>query len=186
MPLTKQLIATHMIGLIFCSAAVFPYSVSAETTEPLFNSPANQRQPAQVQNVVSADTLVLTDGTKIHMIGLKAPALPRIEKKEYDQFGFIIEKKSAHATLEDQALEFVTILLKGKDVLLEFDAQKFGPDKIVYAYVYLTANNLLANTEILRHGYATISLAPPNLRHREKLRAAYQEARREKKGIHRE
>lgn len=151
--------------------------------EPLFTSMNPIYEHIRVKEVISTDTLYLENDEKVRLIGLKAPLAPRPEKIERDQFGFVIEKTRPFETLEERALDFAKELLEDNFIRLEFDSKKRGEGNILLAYVYLADTGTFVNEEILKQGYASLSLSAPNLKHAEKLRAAYQTARQEKRGL---
>jgi endonuclease YncB( thermonuclease family) len=41
----------------------------------------------------------------------------------------------------------------------------------------------MANAELLRMGFVKLRIVPPNVKHEQQLRAAYQEAKKEKRGL---
>ena len=139
-------------------------------------------QDIVVQEVMSADTIQLETGEKIKLIGLKAPEPPEKEKTQRDEHGFVIKKVSSVIPIEEEAFNFVRDLLEGKHVRLEFDYQKRSPEG-TFAYVFLINGNIFVNAEILRQGYADLQIQPSNTKYTEILRQAYQEARREKRGL---
>ncbi len=164
--------------LLLCCIPVTGYGQANE----LFLSSDPVYQRILVKEVVSADTIVLENDEEVVLIGLKAPLPPEREKIERDQFGFVVENVTPLQTLEEKALNFTKGLLDGKYVRLEFDSQK-RDKKILLAYVYLAESDLFINAEILRQGFASLSLSAPNLKYADQLRAAYQEARTEKRGL---
>ncbi len=145
-----------------------------------------------VVDVVSTDTIKI-DGPKgkekIKLIGLYCPDTDKYKKErrkdvEYDQHGFRIEKPvDPLENINDKPLEFVRELLLDKTVRLEFDVDRSESDGTTSAYVFLTKDGTFANEEILRQGYADLQIRPPNTKYEDKLRAAYQEAREEKRGL---
>ncbi|MCB9757703.1 MAG: thermonuclease family protein [Candidatus Omnitrophica bacterium] len=137
-----------------------------------------------VERIISADTIVLEDGKKIKLIGLKAPDAPRRPKVEYDKNGLPIENVVLpENTFEEKAYAFAHKLLVGKKVRLEFDETRTDDHFATIAYVFLVDNNILVNAEILRWGYADLQIQPPNFKYQDQLRDAYKEARREKRGL---
>lgn len=181
MPRLKNTITFFALFLII----FFPQAgLSQPAEDPLFSHQKQQDTLAIIEEVISTDTLRLKSGEKVRLIGLKAESAPQPKKIKQDQYGFIIPDESPLQDPEEQALEFVKSLVEGKEVHLEFDSQKRGKYEILLAYVYLKDSGLLINEEILRLGYASLSLTPPNLKYSHRLRAAYQEARREQRGMH--
>lgn len=165
---------------------IFPtYSFTAEP-DILFPSLQSQTilSNVLVERIISADTIVLNNGKKIKLIGLKAPDAPRRPKVEYDKNGLPIENRVLpENTLEEKAYAFTHKLLIGKEIRLEFDEAKADAHFTTVAYVFLVDSNILVNTEIIRWGYADLQIQPPNFKYEERLRAAYKEARQEKRGL---
>ena len=172
---------------------ILPFSslVSAETTIDFYLNDKAKYQDVIIQSVLSPDTIELKSGEKIHLIGLRAPERLRNRKPvEYDEYGHPIKstdkEESVITPVEEAALKFTQELLMNKHVRLEFDDEKRSPEYATYAYVFLLEDNIFANTEILRQGYAYLQIIPPNLKYAEKLRAAYREARSERRGLQNE
>ena len=170
-----------VLGFIF----LFWHSyLSAANEDFFFHSLSNQYDKVKVARVISADTFELETAEKVRLIGLKGlPAPPRPEK-ERDEFGFVIKEELPFTTIEEAALNFTRALLEGKQVRLEFDKRKKDESFHTLAYVYLYDSNLFVNAEILKNGFADLQIRPPNMKHSKTLRAAYIEARREKRGLH--
>ena len=158
----------------------------ADTPESLIRNLNNgkQYQDVVVERVLSADTIMIEGDKKIRLIGVKGPEAPRRHKTEYDKNGQPIEKPVLpENTFEEKAYAFASHLLLGQHVRLEFDESRNDDDFTTVAYVFLVKEGTFANTEILRYGYADLQIKPPNLKYEEELRAAYREAREEKRGM---
>ncbi len=85
-----------------------------------------------------------------------------------------------------ETMKFVRTLVKrGDGVTLEFDAKRRDPYKRILAYVFLRDGRML-NEEILRNGYGNPMVIPPNKKYQQRFRAAYEEARKKKRGLWRE
>lgn len=165
----------------------------AETNFQVFFQDKAKYQDVLVSGVHSPDTIELLSGEKIRLIGLRASDNLKKRKKsvEYDETGNVIENEPdaedvAFTPVEEQALKYTSDLLLGKHVRLEFDDQKKTDDYATFAYVYLIENNTFVNTEILRQGFALLQIIPPNMKFAEELRAAYREAREERRGLQNE
>jgi endonuclease YncB( thermonuclease family) len=141
-------------------------------------------QNVKVSEVYSVDTLILENGVKIRLIGIKSLPKPSRKKVEVDEFGFVVEEISPESPIEDQAFEFVRSLLNGELVDVEFDQQRNDENFYDYGYVFLSKDKTFVNAEILRQGYAFLQLQQPNMKYADILRAAYQEARQELRGLH--
>lgn len=135
----------------------------------------------KIEKIYSADQLNV-NGQRIKLIGLKAPDAPARQKLDVDEHGIIVRTANPIIPLDQQAFNFVRELLEGQTVRLEYDTQYRDTQGRTLAYVYLK-DGTFVNAEILRQGFAALSLEPPNIKHAPALRAAYQEARREKRGL---
>lgn len=135
-----------------------------------------------VERVLKADLLVLKDGQKIRLIGLNALRAPQRKDVKRDTYGIIIEEQNPEMTLEDQALEFAQKLLEKKHIRLEFDIESKDENFYTLAYAFLE-DGTFVNAEVLRQGFANLKITPPNMKYADSLREAYQEARREKRGL---
>lgn len=143
-----------------------------------------------VEKVIDTNTFTIRNDQNqndyVQLIGLKALKAPKQKKDiKRNEYGFIIEEEvKPYDSLDEQAFEYVKTLLEGKHVRLEFDVQRNSEDHYELAYVYLIDSNLFVNAEILRRGYAHLQIQPPNLKHAEKLRDSYKEARQNRLGLH--
>ncbi len=174
--------AKHTI--IFTAIALLAfYSTNTQCAdEPLFRS-LSSKEEGIVDEVLTADTIRLKNKKIIKLIGLKAPEAPPKRKSERDEFGFIIEEKDPTKTTEERAFDFTQKLLNQKEVLIEYDVQRRNDSFDLVAYVFLK-DDTFANAEILRQGFAMLSIRVPNTKYEEILRDAYKEARKEKRGLH--
>ena len=158
------------------------YDSRAESgNEPLWGA-SRDYDRVKVERVVRADTIVLQSGERIHFIGLEAPEAPHREAVQTDSHGFVIENVKPTTTVGEQALDFAQNFLQGKYIRLEFDAQKKNDAYETLAYAYLP-DGTFVNAEILRQGFANLKIIPPNTKYIQALRKAYQEARKEKRGL---
>ena len=173
----------------FILAALFLGILSGRTAaaeDELFARLSAKYENVRVERVIKADLIVLDNGKKIRLIGLKAIDKPRPKNVERDAYGFVIEDVSdPTTTLEERASDFADQLLSNKKVKIEFDTQSADEDGYTWGYVFLP-DGTMANSEILRQGLAQLQIQPPNTKHAERLREAYREAHQEKRGIHAE
>lgn len=181
-----------MLILLVAVCVIFnPLAVSAESNFDLLFKSSSQYKDVKVQDVIGVDTIViesyLKGGEPIKLIGLKGPKSEikkRHEEIRRDRFGFVIKDEEPLETpIEEAAVKYVRDLLIGKSVRIEFDTNKRNDDHQTVAYVFLNENDLFVNHEILRQGYALLSLSPLNTKYSDKLREAYKEARAEKRGF---
>jgi micrococcal nuclease len=185
-----QLINKHLI-LLACVFVLYPFTAYGESgLDFIFKDPSRD-QDVMVDEIRSADTIILRERTGekrevIKLIGLRAPEAPKNRKVDLDrdQYGFVKKEKASPLTpIEEQAFDFAKELLEGQRVRLEFDSEKKGEDYSTLAYVFLLDNELFVNAEILRQGFAFLQIRPPNTKYSKELREAYTEARLEKRGL---
>jgi len=171
---------------ILCLSMVTPAAAqsSNENLFEILNPQTGHYHHIRVARVESTDTIILDTDETVCLIGLKALPAPAHDHIQRDQFGFVIDTNRPYDSLEEQAMTFVRDLVEGAWIRLEFDAQKRGPGNVLLAYIYREDTGVLVNAEILKHGFASLSLSAPNTRLAPILREAYQEARREQRGIH--
>jgi micrococcal nuclease len=113
-----------------------------------------------VLRVVDGDTLhVRRHGrdVTIRLIGVDTP--------EVDWYGGEAECYGARAG------RFTRRLLGGRRVGLEFDRDRLDPYDRTLAYVFLEDGRMV-NKLLVRGGYATVTIYPPNDRHEAELRSA--------------
>lgn len=92
----------------------------------------------KVKRVIDGDTLHLTNGEKVRLIGVNTPETKH-PRKPVEYFG-------------KEADLFTKKMVEGKEVRLEFDWQRRDKYGRLLAYVYLTDGGFL-NAEIIKQGY---------------------------------
>ena len=126
-----------------------------------------------ITKVVDGDTFWVDDGSpsggKIRLIGVDAPESRKTGRKEIGYFG-------------KEAKEYVTKLISGKKVKLEFDVGRYDQYHRTLAYVYLEDGTFL-NAELVKQGYAMVMTVPPNVKFAEIFVRLQQEAREQGKGL---
>lgn len=133
--------------------------------------------------VAASDLIVLEDGRRVRLIGVESMGPPPHKYVKYDDKGHVIEEpQEPTIPLEEQALTYAQDLLENKKVKLEYDVDAGSTRGYLYAYVYLP-DGRMANAELLRMGFVKLRIVVPNVKHEDKLRMAYQEAKKEKRGL---
>jgi micrococcal nuclease len=176
----RSLFLSIVLFLILCTA-------SHAANDPFFMKLATQYENVKIERVITSDLIILDNGKKVHLIGIKSFDQPRkFREVPRDENGFVIEETPDPTTsVEERASDFVQDLLFNKKVKVEFDSLSSDENGYAWGYVFL-ADGTFANAEILRQGYAQLQIQPPNTKYAERLRDAYREARQEKRGIHAE
>ena len=140
------------------------------------------KEKAVVEQVLQADLLLLDNGKRIQLIGADAPYFDRKKRYPLDEKGQLVVNSDPETSWEEQGYVWVLSTCEGKSVSIEYDVQRMDENGDVLGYVFLSDGKLL-NAEILRQGFADLKIRPPNLKFADQLRAAYREARQEKRGL---
>ena len=183
-PMLPQTMKKHkqILILIFSLCLLFNQPIISADILDDYGFASLNKENQKVIRVIRADTIILENNEKIRLIGIKAPEPPPQREVETDKFGFIIEPDNPLTPVEERAFNFAKFLLEGQTVRLEFDIQRRDKNFRTLAYVFLE-DGTLVNAEIVRQGFAHLQIRPPNTKYADLLREAYQEARREKRGL---
>jgi endonuclease YncB( thermonuclease family) len=122
------------------------------------------RVSCRVQRVVDGDTIWCAGGRKVRLLLIDAP------ERNQPPFG----RQATNALKQ--------LLPIGTTTQLEYDVERrdrYGRD---LAYVHLS-DGRIANEELLRAGFAVVSVHQPNIRHVDRFRAAATEAREGRRGL---
>jgi len=117
----EKLLIFSFIGFL-----LFPQLLSAQDVQ------------ARVSRVIDGDTIVLSNGERVRLIGVDTPELHHPNKPV--QF------------FAKEAYEFTKELLEGKEVNLEYDKEKKDKYGRTLSYVYLL-DGTFVNAEIIKQGY---------------------------------
>jgi len=149
--------------------------------KPSCPEPAPRTTPLSVQRIVDGDTLALSDGSKVRLIGIDTPEYHYSRKllKDSRRSGKDI---STIRKMGERAREFTKGLCMGKNVSLEYDVEKHDRYGRVLAYLYLDDGRLV-NAEIMKAGYAQTMTIPPNVKYADLFLKLEREARREGRGL---
>jgi micrococcal nuclease len=164
--------------VLFFSSPVW----GSDNSDDLFNF-SKKQDAALVVKVVASDLIVLEDGRHVKLIGIESAGPPPVKPVKYDEKGRVIEEpQEPTIPLEEQALTYAKDLLENKKVRLEYDVDAGDTSGYLDAYVYLP-DGRMANAELLRMGFVKLRIIPPNVKYEDKLNMAYQEAKKEKRGL---
>jgi endonuclease YncB( thermonuclease family) len=119
-----------------------------------------------IAKVFDGDSVLLADGREVRYIGVDTPEVGGYRTEEY--WG-------------DEASRANRTLVEGKKVMLEFDKELKDSYGRTLAYVF--AGDVFVNLALVREGAALALPYWPNLKYHRELRAAMDEARREKRGM---
>ncbi|BCG63978.1 MAG: micrococcal nuclease [Methyloprofundus sp.] len=121
-----------------------------------------------VQKVYDGDTIQLIDGRKIRLLGINTPEVEH-SRNEAQAGG-------------DIAKQWLIQQLAGSKVRLEFDQEKQDKYHRYLAHIF-TEQGLHINLELVRLGYASLNVFPPNLKYVAELLKAEQTAEALQVGI---
>lgn len=172
----------------------------------LFVSSAQAADPLVVQRVVDGDTLLLTDGTRVRLIGVDTPEVHPSSKLDRDAGGSR-QRAAAIRTLGKRSSTFVKEIIEGRTVTLVYDqanAARRNLDRYGRTLAYVrfkpapcdelelwVADDACAcdsyeegflNALIVEAGYGSAFTRYP-FRHADRFRRLEAEARREKRGL---
>ncbi len=170
---------TLIIALIFFGAGT---GLSHAGVDDLIHFSKKQEETLIVK-VTDTNVVVLENGQRLKLIGIESAGMPARKYVEFDQRGRVIEEpKEVTIPLEEQALTYAQEIMEGKKVKIEYDMESVDAQGRRFAYVYLP-DGRMANAELVRQGFVYLQIRPPNVKHADALRGAYQEAKREQRGF---
>lgn len=143
---------------------------------PQKNSPA-----IYVAKAIDGDTLKLSTGEHVRLIGIDTPESRYNTKLERDSARSRKDMKII-LSMGKEASDFTRRLTEGKRVRLEFDVEKHDKYGRLLAYVYLE-DGTFVNAKIIEEGYAEIMTIPPNVRHADIFLKLQEAARKNNKGL---
>lgn len=155
----------------------------SDNSDDLFNF-SKKKEDVLVVKVIASDLIVLEDGRHVKLIGIESAGMPRRKLAKLDDKGRVIEEpQEPTISLEEQALTYAQELMENKKVALEYDVDAGNTSNgYLNAYVYLP-DGRMANIELLRMGFVKLRTVPPNVKYEDRFDAAYQEAKKEKRGL---
>ena len=142
----------------------------------LFSCSGPSAGPARVARVTDGDTVVLSTGADLRYIGIDTPETRRRKGNAWVE---VDEPFGAEARRMNEEL------VLGKPVRVEFDRERRDKYGRVLGYVWIDegGSEVMVQEELLRQGLAFLYTFPPNVKYVDRLKAAQDEARREKKGL---
>ena len=125
-------------------------------------------EPVSISRVLDGDSLVLTDGREVRLIGINAP---EFTKDSNTRHPLAIEARAALAAL-----------IAGRPVTLVHEAQRHDRYNRELAHIYL-ANGDFVGERLLEMGMAWLVAVPPNIARLPALKRAEETARRARRGV---
>ena len=131
------------------------------------SGPLDAQEAVSVKRVIDGDTLLLTNGEKVRLIGVDTPETKH-PQKPVQRFG-------------QEAYLFTKRMVEGKEVRLDYDWQRRDKYGRLLAYVYLLDGTFL-NAEIIKQGFGFAYTRFP-FKYLEEFRKYEREARENKRGL---
>lgn len=134
-----------------------------------------------VTKTIDGDTIKLSSGDHVRLIGIDTPEsrynskLERDVRRSHKDMALIIR-------MGKMASAFTRDLVQGKKVRLEFDVEKRDRYGRLLAYVYLE-DGTFVNAKIIEEGYAQAMTIPPNVRFADLFVRLQKEARTKGRGL---
>jgi micrococcal nuclease len=153
----------RVLALIVALLAVLAFAAGCGSSAP----PASDT--AQVRRVVDGDTILLTSGERVRLIGVDTPES--------------VKPGTPVQCFARRASAFTHTLLDGAAVRLVYGAERRDRYGRLLAYVYRARDGLFVNAELVRRGYARTLEIAPNTGHARQFAALASGARRAGKGL---
>jgi len=122
---------------------------------PNFSYPYNYSKIVYVSRVIDGDTFVLSDSSRVRMLGVDCPEVARFSKPA--------------EPFSTQATTLIKSLIEHKSVKLTFDGNVFDMFGRQLAYVWLKdakgQDSMFVNVELLKRGLSRISYYPKGKRY---------------------
>lgn len=125
-----------------------------------------------VSKVVDGDTIELTDGQTVRLIGIDTPET--------------VDPRRPVGCFGKEASNEAKKILLGKEVILQKDVSETDKYKRLLRYVFLPLEDgqtLFVNDYLVREGFAKVLTYPPDVKYNEQFRLAESEARENKRGL---
>jgi micrococcal nuclease len=124
---------------------------------------------ARVARVVDGDTVLLSSGERVRLIGVDTPES--------------VKPDTPVQCFARRASAFTHGLLDGERVRLVSDAERRDRYGRLLAYVYRARDGLFVNAELVRRGYARTLTIAPNVRFAARFASLAADARHAGKGL---
>jgi len=171
---------------VFCFTFIFLKVIYAETYT--------------VKKVIEGDIFELSNGEIVYLIGIDAPdSRPTPRAKVFAERSG--KKLKDILAVGKKAQKFVQQLIEGREVRLEFDRIERDKNGALWAYVYdvvsykksegfevprghfLIGDEIFVNATIVKSGYASPLIIPPNVKYTRLFKQLFNEARINRRGL---
>lgn len=127
-------------------------------------------EDAVIGSIIDGDTLDLTDGTRIRLIGIDTPET-KDPRRPVECFG------------REAAARLASLVPPGAQARLVYDVEVTDKYGRTLAYLYRGSDDLFVNAAMVRDGYASAFTVPPNVAHADQFVTLQREAREAGRGL---
>ena len=162
--------------------------------------------PVTVASVIDGETLQLSSGEKVRLIGIDVPASSKNAKLR-DDIKNTGKEGPVLIAAGKNAAKFLRKLIKNEKVVLEYDAQEDERSGLKWAYVYFYLDphlnmeipeawyaelspgtgerqlRVFLNATLIKEGYALRKIIPPNVKYQALFSKLQEEAKAQKRGL---
>lgn len=143
--------------------------VVTTTSTPTELIPPANLERATVSRVIDGDTIVISTGEKVRLIGIDTPESAQGQKKEC--YG------------PESTAYIKSILPPSTPIVLEDDKDLTDRYGRRLAYIYRTSDNLFVNAELVKAGYAEVLTIKPNVAHKATFESLQADAQKAGRGL---
>jgi micrococcal nuclease len=163
------------------AAASGVYLIARSFAPAYSENRADKTSYLYVSRVIDGDTIKLSNGERVRLIGIDTPEAYYSDKMARDSRRSGEDIKTIEA-MGRKASEFTKSLVKGKRVRLEYDVDRYDRYGRTLAYVYLE-DGTFVNAKIVEAGYAQVMTIPPNVKHADYFLELQRKARADNRGL---
>jgi len=135
-----------------------------------------------VKSVIEGDTIRLSNGKIVRLLGVDSPE-SRVGKKLNDDVKRTGFSAAVLQSMGTNALEFTKRYLTGRTVRLEFDSVKRNKKGKLLAYVFFEDGTFI-NKKVIEYGFGFFVADFPYMKYQDILQQAHRDAKEGKKGLY--
>lgn len=146
------------------ACCLLPVAACAQSDVPRARAVEQSSATCTIARISDGDTVRCRDGLRVRLLLIDSP------ERDQRPFG------------EAAARQLATLIPAGSVVRLEYDVRRQDQYGRTLAYVF-TREGRFVNEEMLRTGFAVVTVYPPNVKHVDRLRAVADSARQQRRGL---
>lgn len=157
----------RLIGILGALIIAVALAASRQAGGP---APSGAGGETAVVRIVDGDTLIVTGGARVRLIGINTPESvdPR---RPVECFG------------QEASAALARLVPPGTPVRLSYDIERTDDFGRTLAYLYRTSDGLFVNAALIEGGFAQPATFPPNVAHAGEFAALARQAQEAKAGL---